>query len=76
MRTDPNIIKELRQKHQEVIRFEQGKSMANRIGALNFFECSAKTRMGLNEIFEAAAKAALNAKKVKIGGKNPKCTYL
>jgi hypothetical protein len=33
--------------------------MAERIGAWKYMECSAKTRQGISELFEAAARAAL-----------------
>lgn len=33
--------------------------MAGRIGAYKFTECSAKNREGVDEVFSAAAKAAL-----------------
>lgn len=40
--------------------------MAEKIGAYGFYECSAKTREGVRDIFEAAASASLvyrNSKK-------------
>jgi hypothetical protein len=35
----------------------------SQIGAVKYFECSAKTGDGVSEIFNAAAKLALNPKK-------------
>lgn len=36
---------------------EQGQAVANEIGAFAFFECSAKTREGVRDVFVAAVKA-------------------
>lgn len=33
--------------------------MAEKIGAYGFYECSAKTREGVRDVFEAAASASL-----------------
>ena len=79
LRNDPDVIKDLRQKHQEIVRTEQGKRMANRIGAVDFFECSAKTRQGLNEIFMGAAKESFKNNATKNSERKSskkKCTYL
>ena len=35
---------------------EAAKAMARKIGALGYFETSAKTNTGVNEVFEEAAK--------------------
>ena len=50
--------------------------MANRIGAFDCFECSSKTREGVEAIFRAAAKASIannnatnNNNKTKKSGK-------
>uniref|UniRef100_A0AC34GWP3 Uncharacterized protein n=1 Tax=Panagrolaimus sp. ES5 TaxID=591445 RepID=A0AC34GWP3_9BILA len=39
--------------------FEQGKLMAQKIGACAYVECSAKTREGVHEVFEIAAKSVV-----------------
>lgn len=36
---------------------DQGQDMANKIGAFAFLECSAKTKEGVRDVFEAAVKA-------------------
>ncbi len=38
----------------------QGQAVAERIGAHSFHECSARAREGVEEIFEAAVRAALS----------------
>ncbi|XP_063597988.1 uncharacterized protein LOC134774592 [Penaeus indicus] len=43
----------------EVVTTAQGKELARKIGAEEFFECSARTQSGLNGVFRAAAKAAV-----------------
>ncbi|XP_017656495.1 ras-like GTP-binding protein Rho1 isoform X2 [Nannospalax galili] len=47
---------------QEPVKSEQGRDMANKIGALVYMECSAKTEEGVREVFETAARAALQTR--------------
>jgi hypothetical protein len=42
-----------------IVRYEQGEAMARAIGAYRYMECSARTKEGVNEVFEVAARAAL-----------------
>ena len=42
----------------------RGRLIAQRIGAWCYLECSAKTREGMREVLENAARAALGAKKI------------
>jgi len=49
----------------EIVKHEDGKAMAERIGAYAYIECSAKTKDGVREVFETATKAALQSKKKK-----------
>ena len=60
LRNDPELTLKLRQNHEEIVRPEQGRSMANRVGAFEWRECSSKTRQGVEEIFRAAAKASIS----------------
>ncbi|XP_069325304.1 transforming protein RhoA-like isoform X3 [Eulemur rufifrons] len=50
---------------QEPVKPEEGRDMANRIGALGYMECSAKTKDGVREVFEMATRAALQARRQK-----------
>ena len=59
--------------HQEPVKPEEGREMANRIQAFGYMECSAKTKDGVREVFEMATRAALQARRSK---KNSKCTLL
>jgi Ras family protein A len=63
LRNDPNTIKELAKMKQEPVRNEDGRSMAERINAFAYLECSAKTKEGVREVFETATRAALQVKK-------------
>ncbi|XP_031787762.1 transforming protein RhoA-like [Nasonia vitripennis] len=47
----------------EPVAYEGGLDAARRIGALAYYECSARTGQGAKEVFEAAAKVAVHAKK-------------
>nr|XP_061813489.1 rho-related GTP-binding protein RhoA-B-like isoform X2 [Nerophis lumbriciformis] len=58
---------------QEPVKQEDGRDMANRIGAFGYMECSAKTKDGVREVFEMATRAALQARR---GKKSNKCTLL
>ncbi|GAM25936.1 hypothetical protein SAMD00019534_091110 [Acytostelium subglobosum LB1] len=40
--------------------YPQGVALAKEIGAMEFYECAARTGSGVNEIFAAAIKAAFN----------------
>ena len=45
------------------VKTEEGKEMAEKIGAKGYYECSSKTKEGVREIFEAATRAALANKR-------------
>lgn len=53
---------------QEPVKSEEGKDMAQRIGAFGYLECSAKTKDGVREVFEMATRAALQVRKRKKRG--------
>uniref|UniRef100_A0A914RKJ7 Uncharacterized protein n=1 Tax=Parascaris equorum TaxID=6256 RepID=A0A914RKJ7_PAREQ len=44
LRSDPQTLRELQKMKQEPVKFEQGKAMAEQIGASSYIECSAKTK--------------------------------
>ncbi|XP_021483153.1 transforming protein RhoA-like isoform X1 [Meriones unguiculatus] len=50
---------------QEPVRLEQGRDLANGIGAFGYVECSAKTKDGVRMVFEMATRAALQANRGK-----------
>ena len=65
LRNDENVKKELSQLKQAPIRREEGSLMCERIKGYAYLECSAKTREGVRDVFETAAKAALKTKPPK-----------
>ncbi len=44
LRNDPQTLRELSKMKQEPVRPEQGRAMAEQIGAYSYLECSAKTK--------------------------------
>ena len=65
LRNDEKIRQELSKLKLEPVRNEHGKQMAEQVNAVKYLECSAKTKEGVREVFEEAAKAALQSKKKK-----------
>jgi len=63
LRNDDKARQELAKMRQELVKVEDGRAMAERIGAYQYLECSAKTKEGVREIFETATRAALAARK-------------
>lgn len=47
---------------QKPVTSEEGRSVAEKINAYGYLECSAKTKEGVREVFETATKAALQVK--------------
>ena len=65
LRNDENTKRELMKMKQEVVKLDDGRTMADRISAFSYLECSAKTKEGVREVFETATRAALQVKKKK-----------
>jgi len=65
LRSDPGTVRELSKMKQEPVKQEDGRSMAEKIGAFGYLECSAKTKDGVRAVFETATRAALQVKKKK-----------
>lgn len=59
LRNDESVKYELSRLKLEPVKPEEGRAMAARIGAYDYLECSAKTKDGIWEVFEAATRAAL-----------------
>lgn len=67
LRHDPVIKQQLAQDKQSIVKPEEGRAMAEKVGAWSYLECSAKTREGVREVFDNATRAALQKKKGKRG---------
>lgn len=65
LRNDEHTRRELAKMKQEPVKPEEGRDMANRIGAFGYMECSAKTKDGVREVFEMATRAALQDRRGK-----------
>ncbi|CAL1534560.1 unnamed protein product [Lymnaea stagnalis] len=72
LRNDPSTIEELARLKQSPVKAEEGKAMAERIGAAAYVECSARTKEGIREVFETATRHALKTNKSSKG--KFKCT--
>merc|ERR1712018_429020 len=55
----PITIKELAKMKQDPVKPEDGRTMAEKINAFAYLECSAKSKEGVREVFETATRAAL-----------------
>ena len=75
LRDDPHTIEALRQQQQQPVSTSEGQAVAQKIGAADYLECSAKTGRGVREVFEAATRASLRAKDKK-EKKKKKCVVL
>ena len=63
LRNDDSTIRDLSKIKLEPVKADEGRSMASNINAYAYLECSAKTKMGVREVFESATRAALQTKK-------------
>lgn len=75
LRNDPNTIEMLRQQQQQPVSTSEGQAIAQKIGAAEYLECSARTGQGVREVFEAATRASLRTKE-KRKEKKKKCVIL
>ena len=67
LRNDPATKAAMAREKLEIIRTEVGRAMAEKVGADTYLECSAKTREGVREVFDAATRAALSKRRKKKG---------
>ena len=72
LRSDAATKANLARDKLSVIQYDQGKAMADKVGASAYHECSAKTREGVREVFDAATRAALS----KRNKRRAKCALL
>jgi len=74
LRSDTGTIEELAKLKLSPVKADDGRSVAERIGAAAYVECSARTKEGIREVFEVATRNALKTKKSK--KKKLKCRIL
>lgn len=59
LREDPLAIEEMRKKSLRFVTPKEGGEIATQIGARKYLECSSLTGEGVDDVFEAATRAAL-----------------
>lgn len=59
LRGDPVAIEEMRKRSQRFVMEDEGQRIAKEIGARKYLECSSLTGEGVDDVFEAATRAAL-----------------
>ena len=62
LRNDQQTINKLMKNKLAPITLSQGRSMAKKIGAARYVECSASTTENLNDVFVTAVRAARKSK--------------
>jgi predicted GTPase len=62
-RNDESVVEKLREQRQQPITTAQGKKLAATIGALRYYECSAKDMTGMQEIFDEVVSILKTEKK-------------
>ncbi|XP_033107281.1 ras-related C3 botulinum toxin substrate 1-like [Anneissia japonica] len=75
LREDKEVINELNSKGKKVYSKEDGETLANKIGAAKYMECSALTERGLKMVFEEAVRIALYPPPIK-DGKRKRCRII
>jgi len=60
LRTDPGTLSMLSEMNEKVVSKKEGESLARKIGAVGYIECSSLTREGLADVFEATIQAVVN----------------
>ena len=63
LRSKPEIIKKLEEEGKKPITTSMGETLAQKIGAKRYIECSALTQENLSKVFEEAARVVLNPNK-------------
>ncbi len=72
LRNNPYTIEEMARRKQAPITTSEGEKLAKDIGCVGYYECSAKTREGLDGVFNAVVSAATD-QSVSEAHKRKKC---
>jgi Rho family protein len=59
LREDPAAVEEMRKRSQHFVTSREATEVAHEIGARKYLECSSLTGEGVDDVFEAATRAAL-----------------
>lgn len=59
LRDDPVAVEEMRKKSMRFVAERQGEQIAQEVGARKYLECSSLSGEGVDDVFEAATRAAL-----------------
>lgn len=59
LRDDPMAIEEMRKKSLRFVTAKEGNDTSTSLGARKYLECSSLTGEGVDDVFEAATRAAL-----------------
>ncbi|KAF7360427.1 Cell division control protein 42 [Mycena venus] len=59
LRDDSEVVMKLASEKQKLVTFEEGESLAYELGAAKYLECSALTRVGVNNVFQEAIISSL-----------------
>ena len=76
LRGDAATLLELSRSKQAPVSYEEGAGLASKVGAAGYRECSALTKEGVREVFEAATRAAVTPKKINRNSGKMKCNLL
>lgn len=68
LRQDPVAVEEMRKRSQKFVTPREGEQMAQLCGARKYLECSSLTGEGVDDVFEAATRAALLTNGKQSGG--------
>ncbi|KAH8921630.1 hypothetical protein BT69DRAFT_1308763 [Atractiella rhizophila] len=76
LRRDPRTIENLRRAGHKPVTPEEGNAVAQKINAMRYLECSAKSGEGVREVFESATRAALLVRGPHGGKKKRNCVVV
>ncbi|KAG7484407.1 hypothetical protein MATL_G00049100 [Megalops atlanticus] len=68
LRSDPEVLKKLKEQNQTTVTQQQGAALARHIHAIKYLECSALNQDGIKEVFAEAMRAFLNPQPATNGG--------
>jgi Ras-related C3 botulinum toxin substrate 1 len=76
LKTDAEFVDDMKKKGITPITTDMGLKLKQEISAYGYVECSAKTGVGLQEVFQEAIRAALRVKPSSTSGKGGSCCVI